>query len=257
MGGNKVLAGNISLKITSSASTTSMVQLQSPKRLSILELDGTAMGLITSRPGCCAHGLLKHHGLSELRMGIHSNAQTFSGALVMAHSILGLDGSCYAHGRSNSIFLPSFSTGDLVLHSLTQVSACHSHRRSVQTVHLDIDAIQTLELNPSDPLQHAGHYYHMAARCAEARRERFLASDTSQPPGYEYANEQRVVHLMIRVRLIGLWGYATCDRQRHSLLLREHHMVIQRSPSKLHAASEVDNVSFFAYPHRTQYLSSL
>ena len=72
---------------------------------------------------------------------------------------------------------------------------------------LDTDAVRTLGLNPSHALQHPGHYYYMAARCTEARRERFLASESASQganaaPGY--ANEKKVDHLMIvlEVRLV-------------------------------------------------------
>ncbi|KIJ65975.1 hypothetical protein HYDPIDRAFT_110092 [Hydnomerulius pinastri MD-312] len=69
---------------------------------------------------------------------------------------------------------------------------------------LDMDAVRTLGLNPSHALQHPGHYYYMAARCTEARRERFLASEgmsqgTSAAPGY--ANEKKVDHLTIILEL--------------------------------------------------------
>ncbi|KAF9228502.1 hypothetical protein BS17DRAFT_773840 [Gyrodon lividus] len=69
---------------------------------------------------------------------------------------------------------------------------------------LDLDAVRALGLNPSHALQHPGHYYYMAARCTEARRERFLASGnmsqgTSSAPGY--ANEKKVDHLKIILEL--------------------------------------------------------
>lgn len=65
---------------------------------------------------------------------------------------------------------------------------------------LDMDAVRTLGLNPSHALQHPGHYYYMAARCTEARRERFLVSESASqgvnaPPGY--TNEKKVDHLTI------------------------------------------------------------
>jgi trafficking protein particle complex subunit 11 len=41
---------------------------------------------------------------------------------------------------------------------------------------LEGEAMRTLGLNPSQALQHPGFYYHMAARCAELRRERFLVA---------------------------------------------------------------------------------
>ena len=77
---------------------------------------------------------------------------------------------------------------------------------------LDMDAIRTLGLNPSHALQHPGHYYYMAARCTEARRERFLASENapqgaSAVPGY--ANEKKVDHLTI-VLEVSVYFSTTC-----------------------------------------------
>lgn len=64
----------------------------------------------------------------------------------------------------------------------------------------DVDTVRTFGLNPSHALQHPGHYYYMAARCTEARRERFLASESASQganaaPGF--ANEKKVDHLTI------------------------------------------------------------
>ncbi|KAG8221229.1 glutathione transferase omega-1 [Butyriboletus roseoflavus] len=69
---------------------------------------------------------------------------------------------------------------------------------------LDMDSVRTLGLNPSHALQHPGHYYYMAARCTEARRERFLANEgasqgTNAAPGF--ANEKKVDHLTIVLEL--------------------------------------------------------
>jgi hypothetical protein len=41
---------------------------------------------------------------------------------------------------------------------------------------LEIEAMRTMGVNPSHALQHPGYYYYMAAKCTEARRERFLAA---------------------------------------------------------------------------------
>lgn len=67
-----------------------------------------------------------------------------------------------------------------------------------------MDAVRTLGLNPSHALQHPGHYYYMAARCTEARRERFSVSESASqgantPPGY--ANEKKVDHLTIALEV--------------------------------------------------------
>lgn len=70
---------------------------------------------------------------------------------------------------------------------------------------VDLDAVRALGLNPSHALQHPGHYYYMAARCTEARRERFLANEkgisqgTSAAPGY--ANEKKADHLTLILEL--------------------------------------------------------
>ena len=78
---------------------------------------------------------------------------------------------------------------------------------------LDVDAIRTLGLNPSHALQHPGHYYYMAARCTEARRERFLASESASQgvnaaPGY--ANEKKVDHLTIVLEVSALLRSRVC-----------------------------------------------
>ncbi|KAL4064245.1 Gryzun, putative trafficking through golgi-domain-containing protein [Scleroderma yunnanense] len=69
---------------------------------------------------------------------------------------------------------------------------------------LELDAVRMIGMNPSHALQHPGHYYYMSARCTEARRERFLASEgmsqgPSSAPGY--ANEKKVDHLTMILEL--------------------------------------------------------
>ncbi|KAG2132301.1 Gryzun, putative trafficking through golgi-domain-containing protein [Suillus bovinus] len=69
---------------------------------------------------------------------------------------------------------------------------------------VELDAVRAFGLNPTHALQHPGHYYYMAARCTEARRERFLANEgilqgTSAAPGY--ANEKKVDHLSLILEL--------------------------------------------------------
>ncbi|KAG1830148.1 Gryzun, putative trafficking through golgi-domain-containing protein [Suillus variegatus] len=69
---------------------------------------------------------------------------------------------------------------------------------------VELDTVRAFGLNPSHALQHPGHYYYMAARCTEARRERFLANEaisqgTSAAPGY--ANEKKVDHLSLILEL--------------------------------------------------------
>jgi len=83
---------------------------------------------------------------------------------------------------------------------------------------VELDVVRAFGLNPSHALQHPGHYYYMAARCTEARRERFLTSEvclvsrsvdptiishhkkgisqgTSAAPGY--TNEKKIDHLTL------------------------------------------------------------
>ncbi|KAI6007599.1 Foie gras liver health family 1-domain-containing protein [Pisolithus orientalis] len=65
---------------------------------------------------------------------------------------------------------------------------------------LELDAGRMMGLNPNHALQHPGHYYYMAARCTEARRERFLANEgLTTAPGY--ANEKKVDHLALALEL--------------------------------------------------------
>lgn len=69
---------------------------------------------------------------------------------------------------------------------------------------LELDAVRMMGMNPSHALQHPGHYYYMAARCTEARRERFLASEgTSQSPSSApgFVNEKKVDHLTLILEL--------------------------------------------------------
>lgn len=91
---------------------------------------------------------------------------------------------------------------------------------------VELDTVRAFGLNPSHALQHPGHYYYMAARCTEARRERFLANEvcllsrniepsiishpkeaisqgTSAAPGY--ANEKKVDHLSLILEVCALF----------------------------------------------------
>ncbi|KAF5317621.1 hypothetical protein D9758_018225 [Tetrapyrgos nigripes] len=72
---------------------------------------------------------------------------------------------------------------------------------------LELDAMRSLGINPSQALQHPGYYYYMAARCTEVRRARFLATleiEESQGVGSTspgFANEKKVEHLVIILEL--------------------------------------------------------
>ncbi|THV06232.1 hypothetical protein K435DRAFT_773423 [Dendrothele bispora CBS 962.96] len=72
---------------------------------------------------------------------------------------------------------------------------------------MELDAMRSLGINPSQALQHPGYYYYMAARCTEARRARFLVAlqaEESQGVGSTspgFANEKKVDHLVIILEL--------------------------------------------------------
>ncbi|KAJ7716532.1 Gryzun, putative trafficking through golgi-domain-containing protein [Mycena metata] len=73
---------------------------------------------------------------------------------------------------------------------------------------LELEAMRTMGMNPSHALQHPGYYYYMAAKCTEARRERFLAAaeaEASQTsphnPSPGFTNEKKVDHLIIILEL--------------------------------------------------------
>ncbi|KAG1737900.1 Gryzun, putative trafficking through golgi-domain-containing protein [Suillus paluster] len=88
--------------------------------------------------------------------------------------------------------------------SLTFPTNIPPSRTAVSSTPVELDAVRALGLNPSHALQHPGHYYYMAARCTEVRRERFLANEgvsqgTSAAPGY--ANEKKVDHLTLILEL--------------------------------------------------------
>ncbi|KAJ7647712.1 Gryzun, putative trafficking through golgi-domain-containing protein [Roridomyces roridus] len=74
------------------------------------------------------------------------------------------------------------------------------------TTTLEVEAMRTMGINPSHALQHPGYYYYMAAKCTEARRERFLAaaeaeenSPSTTSPGF--TNEKKVDHLTLILEL--------------------------------------------------------
>ncbi|KAG2112115.1 Foie gras liver health family 1-domain-containing protein [Suillus clintonianus] len=97
-------------------------------------------------------------------------------------------------GSNSSLMFPTNSP-----HSLTA-------GMSSTSTPVELDTVRALGLNPSHALQHPGHYYFMAARCTEARRERFLANEgisqgTSGAPGY--AKEKKVDHLTLILEFNG------------------------------------------------------
>ncbi|KAG6813748.1 hypothetical protein H0H92_007700 [Tricholoma furcatifolium] len=72
---------------------------------------------------------------------------------------------------------------------------------------LEVETIRSLGINPSHALQHSGFYYFMAAKCTEARRERYLAaleienSRNIPTPSPGFANEKKVDHLALILEL--------------------------------------------------------
>ncbi|KAJ7287102.1 Gryzun, putative trafficking through golgi-domain-containing protein [Mycena rebaudengoi] len=105
------------------------------------------------------------------------------------------------HGTQSKLVIPD--------HKPVNPALAASQRASVvaPTSTLEMDAMRTMGINPSHALQHPGFYYYMAAKCTEARRERFLAAadaealqeSPSSSPGYN--NEKKVDHLIIILEL--------------------------------------------------------
>ncbi|KAJ7503038.1 Foie gras liver health family 1-domain-containing protein [Mycena galericulata] len=106
------------------------------------------------------------------------------------------------HGTQSKLVIPD--------HRPVNPALAASQRSSVAvpTSALEIEAMRTMGINPSHALQHPGYYYYMAAKCTEARRERFLATadaEASQKapstPSPGFANEKKVDHLIIILEL--------------------------------------------------------
>lgn len=100
------------------------------------------------------------------------------------------------HGLGSSLTLPSHAP-----HPQPSNNQSQSQPGGARPV--DVEA--TRGLNPSNALQHPGFYYYMAARCTEARRDRFLQALeyeerlASTMPGF--SNEKKVDHLTIILEL--------------------------------------------------------
>ncbi|KAJ7169134.1 Gryzun, putative trafficking through golgi-domain-containing protein [Mycena crocata] len=106
------------------------------------------------------------------------------------------------HGTQSKLVIPDHRP---INHTLAA-----SQRASVvvPTSALEMEAMRTMGINPSHALQHPGYYYYMAAKCTEARRERFLAAaeaEASQKapsnPSPGFTNEKKVDHLIIILEL--------------------------------------------------------
>ncbi|KAJ6589938.1 Gryzun, putative trafficking through golgi-domain-containing protein [Mycena vulgaris] len=106
------------------------------------------------------------------------------------------------HGTQSKLVIPD--------HRPVNPALVASQRSSVAVPNstLEIEAMRTMGINPSHALQHPGYYYYMAAKCTEARRERFLATadaEASQKPPVNpspgFTNEKKVDHLIIILEL--------------------------------------------------------
>ncbi|KAJ7270064.1 Gryzun, putative trafficking through golgi-domain-containing protein [Mycena haematopus] len=106
------------------------------------------------------------------------------------------------HGAQSKLVIPDHRPVNPALVAAQRFSA------NVSSSALEIEAMRTMGINPSHALQHPGFYYYMAAKCTEARRERFLAaaeaeenqkSPLNASPGF--ANEKKVEHLIIILEL--------------------------------------------------------
>ncbi|KAJ7686580.1 Gryzun, putative trafficking through golgi-domain-containing protein [Mycena rosella] len=103
------------------------------------------------------------------------------------------------HGTQSKLVIPD--------HRPVNPALAVSQRSSVvvPSSALEVEAMRTMGINPSHALQHPGYYYYMAAKCTEARRERFLAiadaekSPVNPSPGF--TNEKKVDHLIIILEL--------------------------------------------------------
>ncbi|KAJ7030012.1 Gryzun, putative trafficking through golgi-domain-containing protein [Mycena alexandri] len=98
----------------------------------------------------------------------------------------------------------------LVIPDHRPVNPVASQRASVAVPSnvLELEAMRTMGINPSHALQHPGYYYYMAAKCTEARRERFLAAAEAEAsqnsphnPSPGFINEKKVDHLIIVLEL--------------------------------------------------------
>ncbi|KAJ7099520.1 Gryzun, putative trafficking through golgi-domain-containing protein [Mycena belliarum] len=103
------------------------------------------------------------------------------------------------HGTQSKLVIPDHRPVNPALAASQRASAI------VPTSALEVEAMRTMGINPSHALQHPGYYYYMAAKCTEARRERFLAiadgeqSPVNPSPGF--TNEKKVDHLIIILEL--------------------------------------------------------
>ncbi|KAJ6497565.1 Gryzun, putative trafficking through golgi-domain-containing protein [Mycena sanguinolenta] len=106
------------------------------------------------------------------------------------------------HGTQSKLVIPDHRPANPALVAAQKLSV------NIPSSALEIEAMRTMGINPSHALQHPGYYYYMAAKCTEARRERFLAAaeaeENQKPPGNPspgFVNEKKVEHLIIILEL--------------------------------------------------------
>ncbi|KAJ7209783.1 Gryzun, putative trafficking through golgi-domain-containing protein [Mycena pura] len=103
------------------------------------------------------------------------------------------------HGTQSKLVIPNHRPVNPALVVSQQSSV------TVPTSTLEVDAMRTMGINPSHALQHPGYYYYMAAKCTEARRERFLAAleteNSPSNPSAGFVNEKKVDHLTLILEL--------------------------------------------------------
>lgn len=145
------------------------------------------------------HSLALSHHNSHMRRfadfsrgwGIGEETFEYWSWMARQHRVLG---ELLEQGSNSSLTFPTISPPSLT-----------ASMPSSSSTPVELDTVRAFGLNPSHALQHPGHYYYMAARCTEARRERFLANEkgilqgTSAAPGY--ANEKKVDHLALILEL--------------------------------------------------------
>ncbi|KAJ7350608.1 Gryzun, putative trafficking through golgi-domain-containing protein [Mycena albidolilacea] len=110
------------------------------------------------------------------------------------------------HGTQSKLIIPDHRPPNPSLVAASQRAAAAVPAPGSST--LEIEAMRTMGVNPSHALQHPGYYYYMAAKCTEARRERFLAAAEAEDnlkspvnPSPGFMNEKKVDHLVIILEL--------------------------------------------------------
>lgn len=88
--------------------------------------------------------------------------------------------NCFPRHRVLAELLEQGSRSNLIFPLQAAIPKAATAAVGPGSVQMELDAVRMMGMNPSHALQHPGHYYYMAARCTEARRERFLASEVCQ-----------------------------------------------------------------------------